>query len=315
MAKANPQEKPILHPRNLHHGSYDLEALAKSFPGLAEHILTNSFGNQTIDFSDPNAVKALNKALLIHFYQVDFWDIPEGFLIPPIPGRADYIHYLADLLASKNQGKVPKGTKVQALDIGTGANLIYPLIGSSVYSWSFVAAEIEEPALKNAQEILAQNPTLNKKINLRKQENESRIFKGIIQHDEYFDLTLCNPPFHSSAQEARQGSQRKAKNLNLKSNELNFGGQSHELWCKGGELEFVGQLIQESAHFKNQCFWFTSLISKEANLKPLTNRLRQVAVSEYEIIEMAQGNKKSRFLAWTYLNSKQQENWSKFRWK
>ena len=192
MAKANPQEKPTLHPRNYHHGSYDLEALSKSFPRLAEHIFTNSFGNQTIDFADPNAVKALNKALLIHFYQVDFWDIPEGFLIPPIPGRADYIHYLADLLASKNQGKVPKGTKVQALDIGTGANLIYPLIGSSVYSWSFVAAEIEEPALKNAQEILAQNPAFNKKINLRKQENESRIFQGIIQHDEYFDLTLCH---------------------------------------------------------------------------------------------------------------------------
>lgn len=78
----------------------------------------------SVNFADPLAVKTLNKALLAHFYGVTHWDIPDGFLCPPVPGRADYVHHLADLLADDNGGVVPKQATV--LDIGTGANLIYP---------------------------------------------------------------------------------------------------------------------------------------------------------------------------------------------
>lgn len=312
------KEKPSrLHPRNLHQGRYNLEALSETLPELKSFLFTNEYGNLNLDFANPKAVKALNQALLNHFYQIDFWDIPEGFLCPPIPGRADYIHHLADLLAQSNAGKIAKGSKITVLDIGTGANLIYPLLGSAIYDWSFVGSELNPKAIECAQEIIAKNTKFQGKIALRPQQDPTKIFSTIIQPEEFFDLTLCNPPFHESAQAAQEGSRRKVQNLTGKSvqkAELNFGGQAAELWTEGGELAFIRKMIAESLNFKNQVYWFTTLVSKSENLKPLQIQLETVGCTAHKVIEMAQGNKISRFLAWTFLNPKQRDAWRNYRW-
>lgn len=313
----NQSSKPGLHSRNLHQGRYDLEGLVKTLPELNTFLFTNEYGNLTLDFSDPNAVKALNRALLLHFYHLKFWDIPEGFLCPPIPGRADYIHYLADLLGAGNSGKIPTGPKINVLDVGTGANLIYPILGNACYGWSFVGSELNQKAVASAERIISENPHLNGKIEIRKQSNPTHIFSGIIRSGEYFDMTMCNPPFHESAAAAQGGSKRKVKNLTGKTSEkpdLNFGGQAMELWTEGGELHFIRKMIQESLNFKSQVFWFTSLVSKSEHLKPLQHQLERTGVAAQKVIEMAQGNKKSRFVAWTFLNSKQQDAWRNSRW-
>src|ERR1700761_6728862 len=150
-------EKENLHPRSLHRGQYDFERLIKSTPKLRDFVKPNQYGNLSVDFSDPDAVKTLNKALLKQFYGINNWDIPEGYLCPPIPGRADYIHYAADLLAEVNGGVVPKGPKIHVLDIGRGANCVYPLIGSSVYGWTFVGTDIDPVAIQSAKDIVAAN--------------------------------------------------------------------------------------------------------------------------------------------------------------
>jgi 23S rRNA A1618 N6-methylase RlmF len=49
------------------------------------------------------------------------------YLCPPFLEETDYIHYIADLLASSNNGIIPKHA-VQGLDIGVGANCIYPIM-------------------------------------------------------------------------------------------------------------------------------------------------------------------------------------------
>ncbi|TDQ16980.1 23S rRNA m(6)A-1618 methyltransferase [Algoriphagus boseongensis] len=312
------KEKPSLHPRNLHQGRYELESLGEILPELKPFIFINDFANLTLDFSNPKAVKFLNQALLKKFYQVDFWDIPEGFLCPPIPGRADYIHYLADLLAQKNMGKVPPGEKIRVLDIGTGANLIYPILGNSIYGWTFVGSDSNPEAIQSAQKIISKNPHLAGQIEIRSQKDSTKIFSGIIEKDEFFDLTLCNPPFHESAEAAQEGSRRKVQNLTGKHTskaDLNFGGQGAELWTEGGELAFIRKMIHESEKFKNQVFWFTSLVSKSENLKPIQGSLEKIGVQSQVVFQMAQGNKISRFVAWTFLNEKQQEAWRTFRWK
>lgn len=312
------KEKPVgLHPRNLHQGRYDLEALSETLHQLKEFLFVNSYGNLTLDFANPHAVKSLNQALLKHFYQVDYWDIPEGFLCPPIPGRGDYIHHLADLLAQSNAGKIPKGSKINVLDIGTGANLIYPILGNSIYQWRFVGSELNPKAIESAQQILRQNHGFHGKIEVRPQAYSSKIFSHIIQSEEFFDLTLCNPPFHESAQAAQEGSIRKVRNLTgkaIQKADLNFGGQAAELWTEGGELAFIRKMISESLNFKNQVFWFTTLVSKSENLKPLQIQLEKVGVVDQKIIEMSQGNKISRFVAWTFLQAKQKEAWKNYRW-
>ena len=301
---STPQEKQILHPRNLHRDRYNFKVLCKSNPALKPFVAVNRYDIESIDFTNPEAVKALNKALLKHFYGVDSWDIPAGYLCPPIPGRADYIHYLADLLAESNNGIIPTGNKVKILDIGTGANVVYPLIGSSVYDWKFVGTEVDLIALASAKNIIALNKHLKDKIDIRRQASKTNIFNGIINGGEVFDASICNPPFHASALEAKDATATKWKKLGVNPNQktpLNFGGQKTELWYPGGEAAFITRMIEESAVIPENCKWFTTLVSKKETLPIVQRVLTRVRAIDVKTINMAQGQKASRILAWTFL--------------
>ncbi len=310
--KSLKREKSTLHERNKHRSRYNFTELTASCPELSPFVALNKFGSESIDFANPIAVKTLNKALLKHFYQIDLWDIPDGYLCPPIPGRADYIHNVADLLASVHHKVIPTGNKVKVLDIGVGANCVYPIIGHQEYGWSFVGSEIDTLAVSAAKNIVEVNPVLRNAIEIRLQSLKFFIFKNIIHLDEKFDLTICNPPFHASAEEAMAGSQKKSRNLGHKNAEqpvLNFGGQHHELWTNGGELGFIKQMIGESKLYENQCFWFTTLVSKSENLAAISGMLTKVGAKDMRISEMSTGNKITRVVAWTFLDEKQQKQW------
>jgi 23S rRNA (adenine1618-N6)-methyltransferase len=305
-------EKTNLHPRNLDRFGYDFEQLIKNCPELQHFVAVNEHNIETIDFSNPEAVKSLNKALLITHYGIQDWDIPKNYLCPPIPGRADYIHYIADLLASSNNGIIPEGETVQGLDIGIGANCIYPIIGNSAYGWSFVGTDIDLKAIENCSKIIEANPKLIDAISLQQQTEARFIFKNIITPEDKFTFSICNPPFHASQQEATKSTLRKINNLEqIKTTKpvLNFGGHNAELWCEGGELGFVTQMIYESAKYPLQCLWFTTLVSKKENLSSLYKTLNKVSAAEVKTIDMAQGQKTSRIIAWTFLSETQQKAW------
>jgi 23S rRNA (adenine1618-N6)-methyltransferase len=311
------EEKSGLHPRNKHRSRYDFNVLIDVCPELKQYVSINKFNIETIDFTNSLAVKSLNQALLKQFYNIQHWDIPQNYLCPPIPGRVDYIHYIADVLSSSNGGIIPKGKAVNVFDIGVGANCIYPLLGHQEYGWQFIGSEIDLKALKVAKQIVESN-SLSNYIDIRHQINASFIFNGIIKPTELIDITLCNPPFHSSAAEANAGSQKKWKNLGHKKTEkpvLNFGGQTSELWCKGGEVAFISKMIEESANIKEQCLWFTSLVSKSENLPAIYSVLKKVGAISIKTINMSQGNKISRLVAWTFLSETQHIQWSLKRWK
>ena len=310
--KQHPNQKTNLHPRNKHRERYDFARLIKSCPDLENFVKPNKYNDLSVDFSNPLAVKILNKALLKHFYKIENWDIPYGYLTPPIPGRADYIHYVADLLADSYKGIIPKGNKIRCLDIGVGANCIYPIIGNNEYGWSFVGSDIETVSIESAQKIIDANPSLKKNIDLRLQSMHNEIYKGIIQKEEKFDISICNPPFHASLADAQLGTLRKLKNLNKKKTNkvsLNFGGQGNELWCKGGESSFIKNMIRQSKEFATSCLWFSTLVSKESNLKSIYKSLEDVAAEEVKTIAMGQGNKKSRIVAWTFFSKEQPGEW------
>jgi len=315
--REHPKEKIQLHPRNKNRERYDFKQLIASCPELDQFVSLNKYDDESIDFFDPEAVKTLNNALLKQYYGINNWDIPPDYLCPPIPGRADYIHYVADLLGSKNNGRIPTGENIKCLDIGTGANLVYPLIGNAEYGWSFVGTDIDPVAIKSANKIVESNLRLKGKIKLRLQANPKDIFRGIFNKEEFFDITVCNPPFHTSLAEAKAGTIRKLTNLNKKNIAkpiLNFGGQSNELWCEGGEEKFAATMILQSKQFFDSCFWFSTLISKESNLKSVYQELRKMEALEVKTIPMGQGNKLSRIVAWTFLNRQLQLNWVKTRW-
>ena len=297
--------KSNLHPRNKHREAYDFQALIIVMPELKFFVKVNEYGNESIDFFNPKAVKALNYALLKYFYQIENWEIPSNYLCPPIPGRADYIHYLADLIGTQK-------SEIRCLDIGVGANCIYPIIGISEYNWGFVGSDIDPISIKNGQQIIDTNSIIKNKVELRLQTNDKSIFEGIIQPNERFTATLCNPPFHSSAEKAIAGNKRKLSNLKKEKTStvtLNFGGQSNELWCEGGELQFIKQMILESQMFTKNCLWFSTLVSKKDNLVRFYKILKEQKVAEIKTIQMGQGNKISHLLAWTYVPITERKNW------
>lgn len=301
--------KTQLHSRNLHKNGYDFAQLITVLPALADYVSQNAYGNLSVNFADPMAVKLLNKALLLYFYKLDYWDIPDHYLCPPVPGRADYIHYLADLLAEdNNNNQIPQGKSIKLLDIGVGANVIYPIIGHAEYGWSFVGSDINATAIKLATMIAQMNPSLKSALQCRLQKSSSAIFSNIIKPNEFYAATLCNPPFHASAEDAQHSSETKLQNLALntgknKQTKLNFGGQHNELWCEGGELQFISNMIDESAKYQTQCVWFTSLVSKKETLPIITHQLQKMPGVTVKIIAMAQGQKISRFIAWTFLST------------
>lgn len=311
-------DKGQLHPRNRHQGRYDFPALIKTSPELAAFVIINPYGKESIDFANPAAVKVFNRALLRQFYGITHWDIPADYLCPPIPGRADYLHYLADLLATDNTGEIPRGATIRALDIGVGANCIYPLLGNREYGWHFLGADIASQAISSAKAIVQSNQGLSEQIDLRLQPDAGHVFSGLLKPEERFELTLCNPPFHASADEAASGSKRKWRNLGKldpkrKLPVLNFGGQAAELWCPGGEAAFVARLIRESADHREQVLWFSTLISKSGNLPGVYATLKKVGAVETRTVEMSQGQKQSRFVAWTFHDAEQRQRWLQAR--
>ena len=299
-----------LHPRNFHNNRYDFTTLIKSQDSLKEFVKPNKYGDLSIDFANPDAVIALNKALLSHFYGIKNWEIPKGYLCPPIPGRADYIHHIADLLASNNNGKIPKGKAIKGLDVGVGANCIYPIIGVSIYGWQFLGSDIEKVSIESVLSIINSNEILKENIKVKQQENPSNIFVNIINKDEKYDFTLCNPPFHKSLDEALVGNKRKVQNLTKQKSTksaLNFGGKNNELWCEGGEITFIKNMIKESLEFSKNCLWFTTLVSKKENLPFIYKALKDIKAVEVKTIEMAHGQKISRIVAWTFLSKDEQK--------
>jgi 23S rRNA (adenine1618-N6)-methyltransferase len=316
-AATSAAEKSPLHPRNRHPGRYDFPQLIAACPELAAFQITNPHGKPSIDFANPAAVRVFNRALLKSLYGIQHWTIAEGYLCPPIPGRADYLHGLADLLATDTNGMIPRGTSIRVLDVGTGANCIYPLLGHSDYGWRFLGSDIDATALQCAQANVTDNQ-LQQAIELRLQTQRGQIFAGLLKEDERFDLTLCNPPFHASADEAASGSRRKWKNLGKldpqrKLPELNFGGQNNELWCTGGEASFVKRMIRESQACASQVLWFSTLVSKSGNLPDIYKQLNKLGAADVRTVEMAQGNKQSRFVAWTFMTAEQRQHWAQAR--
>ncbi|MFY9153035.1 MAG: 23S rRNA (adenine(1618)-N(6))-methyltransferase RlmF [Prolixibacteraceae bacterium] len=316
--KEQPNEKPRLHPRNKNRERYNFKELVASFPELAAFVKPNLYNDESIDFADPKAVIVLNKAILKHHYGIAEWNIPENYLCPPIPGRADYIHHLADFLCRNNYGKIPTGRKIKCLDIGVGASCIYPIIGNTEYGWSFIGSDIDPLAVESAGKIIAANPSLCENVEIVLQKNPKDYFYGVIRKDEFIDFSICNPPFHASEKEAQTGTIRKLNNLKLNTESgpvLNFGGKQNELWCDGGEEKFVRNMILQSKKFADSCFMFSTLISKESNLKSVYKSLEKAEVFGYETIQMGQGNKTSRIVAWTFLNTEEQNKWKNSRWK
>ena len=252
-----------------------MDRLTDAYPALLQHIIIQTHtGRQTVNWSNPESVRALNSALLVADYGINpnYADmLPIGTLFPPVPGRADYVHHIADLLTRSNNdgdGNVPMGRQVVGVDVGTGASCIYPILATSIYGWRMIATEINPTSIQSARNIVTAN-ALEDLIDVRVQERSSSIFDGVLHREEVVDFTMCNPPFYSSKEAFQAENARKLRGLSRSKKARrsdvvrsmpvdsattiesstgtsnNFGGNANELWCKGGEVAFVKKIIRE----------------------------------------------------------------------
>lgn len=283
-----------MHTRNRYRQPYDLDKLARRVPQLSSFFVTTPDGRISIDFAHADAVRQLNRALLLCDYGLDFWDIAEDSLCPGVPGRLDYVHAIADILG------LTIGT-VSGLDIGTGSSLIYPILGVREYGWRFVATDIDPVSVRGAEAIVEFNQVLRGRVEVRRQPNPAAILRGIIRPTDHFTFTMCNPPFFASAAEAEASAKTKWTKLGRSGGtSQTFGGRNKELWTEGGEEAFVARMIRESKEYRKQVGWFTTLVSQEAHVAAAKRVLAKAAPTEQRVLQMTTGNKRQRILAWRW---------------
>ena len=182
LAKIIPQEEQHNRksPFHCNNNPPDFAFLARTYPQLlASHVkLTEkaviekcndeeTIANVIIDWKDPEAVRGITKALLLHYFQLNVV-ISSRFLCPAVPNRVNYICWLSDLVEEEGESE-PGNCSLNAdcsdtvIDIGVGESCIYPLLGNRLFSWRFIGTDINEEAVKCAA-VNVENNNLTEKI-------------------------------------------------------------------------------------------------------------------------------------------------------
>ena len=171
--------------------------------------------------------RTLTKVLLKRDFGLE-WDMPDSHLVPGLTGRINYINWIHEVLNLVQHGEeemvssvttkekdpvraVPlkgvltdKATEtkaavaVEGIDVGTGASCIYPLLGHSLYSWKFLATDIDPESVESARVIVATNH-LEDSIQILQRAPDQPLLKGVVKNRVSF--CMCNPPFFSSIDE------------------------------------------------------------------------------------------------------------------
>ena len=270
--------------------------LSTQFPSFSKYVITNKYNYTTIDWKNPDAVRELTQCLLKKDFGLKSYNLPSNFLIPTIPSRLNYILFLKKLFNAFSIGNYCNSPFI--VDIGTGANVIYPIIGNRMFNWNFVCSEINDDSIKIANEILKENQI--DKIVILKQYNKSKVFEGILddtknikKRNRKYIFTMCNPPYFDSEKEEKKDNKHT-------DNEYNF----EEVYCKGGETRFILEMIKESEIYKNKVFIFTTLVGKKINfihLKDILKNNEKIKLLKCETF--LQGKNARWVLAWSYFDS------------
>ena len=86
-----------MHPRNRYKiCKPDFEKLGEKYPEFQAHLTKNEKGKLILDFKDPDSIKILTTCLLKEDYNINI-DIPPDRLVPTLPLRLNYVHWIEDI--------------------------------------------------------------------------------------------------------------------------------------------------------------------------------------------------------------------------
>ncbi|XP_067864452.1 RNA N6-adenosine-methyltransferase mettl16 [Heptranchias perlo] len=282
-----------MHPRNRYKDKPpDFTYLASKYTEFQQHVHTNLTGKVSLNFKDPEAVRALTCTLLKEDFGLTI-DIPLERLIPTVPLRLNYIHWVEDLIG----GGTDKSKLIRGIDIGTGASCIYPLLGATMNGWFFLATEVDDMCFNYAKKNVEQNH-LSDLIKVVKVPQKTLLMDALKEESEIvYDFCMCNPPFFANQLEAKGVNSRNPSRPPPSS--VNTGGIT-EIMAEGGELEFVKRIIHDSLQLKKRLRWYSCMLGKKCSLAPLKEELRQQGVPKVTHTEFCQGRTMRWALAWSF---------------
>ncbi|XP_062071729.1 RNA N6-adenosine-methyltransferase METTL16 isoform X1 [Lepus europaeus] len=271
----------------------DFAYLASKYPDFKQHVQINLNGRVSLNFKDPEAVRALTCTLLREDFGLSI-DIPVERLIPTVPLRLNYIHWVEDLIGHQDSDK---STLRRGIDIGTGASCIYPLLGATLNGWYFLATEVDDMCFNYAKKNVEKN-NLSDLIKVVKVPQKTLLMDALKEESEIiYDFCMCNPPFFANQLEAKGVNSRNPRRPPPSS--VNTGGVT-EIMAEGGELEFVKRIIHDSLQLKKRLRWYSCMLGKKCSLAPLKEELRIQGVPKVTYTEFCQGRTMRWALAWSF---------------
>ena len=250
------------------------------------------YGEFSFDWSNNNLSLLMTKSILNYYFNIKYYDIPNNFLIPPVPSRLIYINVIQSLLTLF---KVFDKNEIIGVDIGTGANIIYPILGNKIYNWKFICSDINDEAIKNGKRIINENK-LENGIKLIKQKYKYNIFLGILNREKKYAFTMCNPPYYDYQDEIKiEDSKRDC--------EYNFD----EIYYKNGEIGFFERYFEESIYFSKNVFLFSFLIGKKSNAEKIFDKIinmkeDNIKVKICDMKRIKNGNNIRYIIYWSFSN-------------
>ncbi|KAI1099653.1 hypothetical protein F4804DRAFT_337007 [Jackrogersella minutella] len=296
----NPNSEPVFsrdddYYKNLYlAGELDFRLLGQRDPEFKAVLEPGSH----LDFTNPKSVMQLTKTLL----KLDFGllvDLPLDRLCPPVPNRHNYILWLKDLLDSSSPphlGCSESTRQMIGLDIGTGASLIYPLLGCVQRpSWSFIATDVDTKSLAHARKN-AQINNLQHRIRVFDRAPTDCLIPLSELDLEAIDFVMVNPPFYTSEAELEDLARQKSRPPSSACT-----GAPIEMVCTGGEIGFIRRIIDESLVLRERVQWYTSMLGKQSSLEVLIGILKDHDVTNYAVAAFVQGNKTRRWaIGWSF---------------
>ncbi|XP_035692171.1 RNA N6-adenosine-methyltransferase mettl16-like isoform X1 [Branchiostoma floridae] len=289
-----------MHPRNKYKNNPpDFAVLAKKYPDFAQYVTYNKSETRGfINFKDPEAMRCLTCTLLKEDFGLEV-EIPNDRLIPTLPLRLNYIHWIEDLLQGMDDVTKEAGDsgKVTGIDIGAGACCIYPLLGCTLNGWNFLATEVDPTSYTYAVNNVSRN---NKQDNItvKSVKRDEGLLKFLNEDESYFDFCMCNPPFYANDLEAQgllpdRGSERPLPSSISTASEA-------ERVASGGEVGHVSRIILESLQLQQRIGFYTSMLGKKSSLKPLKEMLKENGIENFTCTEFCQGRTMRWGIVWTF---------------
>lgn len=285
-----------MHPRNPYKNSPpDFRVLADKFEYFRKFAKDNKAGEFSINFKDPESLRALTCALLESDFGLKL-SIPLDRLIPTVPLRLNYILWIEDLLACVPDAQ--RRAVVRGFDIGSGASCIYALLGAKLNNWHILATEVDELSVSFAKENVKCNG-LEGNIEV-KQVTQGSFLKIPLEDEEIkeFDFCMCNPPFFISEFEASYGNTRSGKRPQPSG--ICTGAET-EIVTGGGEVEFVRGIINDSLLLKEHFSWYTTMLGKKSSVAPVLACLSKNGIKTTITTEFCQGHTMRWGVAWSFL--------------